>query len=388
MKVLILGDLESNHTKRVVSQIIESPKMEVVSGISFQDTIEYYNGKEKSNKIFNEKYIVNVTKLERIRKIGFIIQFLRNKNKIKKIIQKYDLLNIQAVSSRGIFFLNTNKPIISSFWGSEIWEKQKIYNKIIQRKILKQSVLITVIHEKMKEKVLKEFGIEFQNKIRIVKYFMMDTKLLDSITNNDITEFKNNYGIPLNSKIITVSYSSAPRHRQDKILEILGRLDEKVIYEKNFYFIFPMTYGHSDWTNIIRKKMLHNKYKSRIILLDKYLNDKDIAVLRNISDVFINVPTQDSFSATMMEHLYTGSVVITGDWLPYDEIFNSKANIIKITDFNLNELHEIVHDVIFNLDRHKKKNIINKQIVKEKVFSSNWVDIFEEGMEIWKNKNK
>jgi hypothetical protein len=240
----------------------------------------------------------------------------------------------------------------------------------------------------MKERVLKEFGSDLIEKIRIVKYFMLDTEKIDLIDNNDIEVFKNKFGIPLNNKIITISYSAAPRHRQNKILDILGLLNKDIIDRENIIFILPMTYGSKEWLELIRKKVLKHKFRNRIILLEEYLSDKDIATLRKITDIFINLPTQDSFSATMMEHLYAGSVVITGSWLPYDELFNSGAKILKITDFNLKGLNEILLDVINNLSIYKKENIKNKEIIKKVVFSSNWTDIFEEGLEIWKKRKK
>lgn len=389
MKILVSGDLNSLHTKRVIFQLINSKKFEEISGITFWDTRKnYYGNEEELDNLYYKTYELYPTKIEKIRKIGIILQFLKNRNKIREIVKKYDLINIQGINNFCINFFGIGKPIISSFWGSEIWEEQKIYTKLIQHRILKQSVLITVINEKMKEKVLEKFGLEFQHKIRIVKYFMLETEKLDSINNNEIKEFKNKFGIPLNSTIITVSYSSAPRHRQDKILEILEKFDEKIIHKENIHFIFPMTYGSKEWLELIRKKIFNHKLRHKITLLDQYLSEKDIAILRKITDVFINLPTQDSFSATMMEHLYAGSVVITGSWLPYDELFNSGAKILKITDSNLKGLNEILLDVINNLSIYKKEYIKNKEIIKEVVFSSNWANIFEEGLEIWKKRKK
>ncbi|MDK2840467.1 MAG: hypothetical protein PWQ83_2059 [Thermosipho sp. (in: thermotogales)] len=388
MKVLVSGDLNSKHTKRVVTQLLNSKRFELISGITFANTRKNYHGINDLEHLYNEIYELYPTKVEKIRKIGIILQFVRNRNKIKKIVEKYDLINIQGITNHCINFLNINKPIISSFWGGDIWEKKQIYSKIIQRRMLKQSVLITVIHEKMKERVLKEFGSDLIEKIRIVKYFMLDTEKIDLIDNNDIEVFKNKFGIPLNNKIITISYSAAPRHRQNKILDILGLLNKDIIDRENIIFILPMTYGSKEWLELIRKKVLKHKFRNRIILLEEYLSDKDIATLRKITDIFINLPTQDSFSATMMEHLYAGSVVITGSWLPYDELFNSGAKILKITDFNLKGLNEILLDVINNLSIYKKENIKNKEIIKKVVFSSNWTDIFEEGLEIWKKRKK
>jgi hypothetical protein len=43
-------------------------------------------------------------------------------------------------------------------------------------------------------------------------------------------------------------------------------------------------------------------------------------MLRSVTDVFIQVQRTDQLSASMLEHLYAGSVVITGGWLPYGQL--------------------------------------------------------------------
>ncbi len=78
----------------------------------------------------------------------------------------------------------------------------------------------------------------------------------------------------------------------------------------------------------------HNSYAQKIVnliestgiqyrIIDRYLSDHELASYRKAAAVMIQVQNTDQLSGAMQEHLYAGSKVITGDWLPYaifDEI--------------------------------------------------------------------
>jgi len=390
LKLLIFGDTFSRHTIRLAWKLIKSARFSKIGAISRPSAEKFYPGEEISKLPYSQLYSLRtVEKTFLPSKVNTLLHLLKTKPKVKEIVKGYDVINIQAVTPEsGILFSGLKKPIVSSFWGGEIWENLGTIKRFFQGLLLKNSILITVISRTMAEKVKEEFPFVSDNKLRFVRYGFLDPEILDNVSVNIQEEFKRRLGIKSHEAVVTVSYASAPRHRQDFILDSLEYLDDGFLKANNVKFVLPLTYGDPEWRNYIIKKVLRHKFRERIKVIDKMLPDNEVAVLRKISDVFINIPTQDTFSASMLEHLYVGSVVIVGSWLPYDELFNSEAFIIKIQEPSEKALISTIKTSILNLNDYRNRTKKNKDLAVKIGQRDNWVEIFEEAIEIWEKEQK
>jgi len=107
--------------------------------------------------------------------------------------------------------------------------------------------------------------------------------------------------------------------------------------------------------------------------------DREIALIRKASDVFINVQVTDQFSGSMQEHLFAENVVITGDWLPYKTLDERGVFMRKVSSVD-DVGRELLH-VAHNLDSLRKNCLINPDIIWE--LSSwekniqSWVGLYE-----------
>lgn len=392
MKVLIFGNPFSRHTIRVAHELLKTEEIEEVDSITLYNIEDNYPGTKPPKLPYSHIYYLNLKKihtLKLLRLFYYTFHLPKYRSLVKQITEKYDVISVQAVIPwSGILFSYLNKPIVSSFWGSEIWENLGKIKRFFQKLLLRNSVLITIISKTMAEKVKKEFPFVTDSKLRLVRYGFLEPEILDNVLTEVQENFKHRLGIKPYEKVVTISYSSAPRHRQDLILDSIKRIDEKFLEINNVKFIVPLTYGDPDWRNYIVKKISNHKFRERIKVIDKTLSDNEIAILRKITDVFINIPTQDSFSASMLEHLYVGSIVIVGSWLPYDDLFNSEAFIIKVKEPTEETIISAIKESITNLNSYKQLTQKNKNIAIKIGWKSNWAEILKEAVEIWKRRKK
>lgn len=86
----------------------------------------------------------------------------------------------------------------------------------------------------------------------------------------------------------------------------------------------------------------------------------------------------------MLKHLYAGSIIIVGGWLPYDELFDLDVFIIKLNKFSKEQLLNSFKQSIVNLNDYKKF-LKNKDIAFKIEFKGNWQKIVE-AIKIWKSQ--
>ena len=185
-------------------------------------------------------------------------------------------------------------------------------------------------------------------------------------------------GINKNKITISIGYSGKEIHQHAEILKTLFK-DAKFISAKDkFVFILPMSHGcTTDYINQIES--LAKSYSLNYKLLTQIMTDAEIARLRNATDIMIQLSTSDGRSASIIESLLAGAILISGSWLPY-KMFKEKNlyfhELSKI-DFSLPEL---ILKISLNINGELKTCQGNKEKwgfeTWEKVIE-NWIDIYD-----------
>ena len=66
----------------------------------------------------------------------------------------------------------------------------------------------------------------------------------------------------------------------------------------------------------------------------KFMDEKEIAELRMSMDIYINGCTTDALSASMLEYLYAGCLVMNPKWIKYEFLKEQKIKYIEYNSFN------------------------------------------------------
>lgn len=241
-----------------------------------------------------------------------------------------DIVNIQFVSILDIFlvsFLNQNfNKIIISFWGSDLL-RQKKWKLALLFPLFNICTYITFETDDMRQDFERRVSDKYSSKIKIVQHGSTVLDAIDGCSNNEIKSFKNKWNLPDDRKIIVIGYNGyrAQRH----IAAIQSMMDAKINSDEVF-IIFPWTYGNEDssYRNEV-EEFVSGKF--HYVFLDEFLSDNEVASLRMITDILVQIQTTDALSSSMLETLYAGNAVITGKWLPYESALK-KGLYLKLVD--------------------------------------------------------
>lgn len=244
---------------------------------------------------------------------------------------KQDIVNIQFVNTIHFFlcpFIKKNfNAVIVSFWGSDLLRQKKIVLKFLKR-VFDIADVITVETEELKRIFLEMVSEEYESKIRIVKFGSSLLDVMDKCSESDISAFLSAWSIPSDKTIIVIGYNNCKA--QQHLSAVKSILSAKLETD-DIFVIIPWTYGSGD--DLYRKE-LEDEMKGKInyCFIDKRLSDPEVGCLRFISNIFIQIQTTDSLSASMLETLYAGNNVITGNWLPYEELVQKGIKMEMINE--------------------------------------------------------
>jgi|GEM_PF-3405714 len=281
---------------------------------------------------------------------------LKSKNYITIIfyhsqIYNYLINEINSVSSK----------IVIIYAGSDFYrvnKKEKLNNKnlldLADKNIFTNSGM---------RKDLTSFYNGYYNKSRVA---YIGSKVLDTISTNRITKenVKSKFGIDNDTVVITIGYSGSTAQQHQKIIEyILPYLNKKKIT-----FIFPMTYGLADSNYISQIKSQLDKNEFDSLFFRDMLSEMEIAEIRYLSDITINMQITDQASASLVEYLGAGNLLIIGDWLNYE--FWDQLNLFYIKA-NFKNLGVLLQKNIEDFQVYKAKLDSNRESIIKNLSWSN-----------------
>lgn len=174
-------------------------------------------------------------------------------------------------------------------------------------------------------------------------------------------------------KIIMCGYNRSEAQQHIKILESLKNV------AKDFFWIFPMTYGEANYDYIEKVKAFADKLKIDYIILKNYLPEDEWVKYVISTDVFIHMQVSDAFSASISQHLILGHLVINGSWLEYKDLDVYDVFYLS-TDFD--HLESLLTNAFVNYEKIENKLKANKEKMMNITGLNNcilkyWIPYFE-----------
>jgi len=354
-KILIIGNPNSAWIKSFIGNVFDNTGFKVYL-LCYEPVREYYieyyekhcvlflgNPRKSSNKIFRLYYLLYA-----------------------KLKIKMDIIHIHYLSNgalRFALFAKAKKSkIIGTYWGSDIFRISKKRAKIIKKKLEKTDA-ITMLSEKITDRFLELYGNEFMDKCILNMPFGNEVFLhIDDIEKKfSHKDCKKEFNADSDKILISIGYNGSEAQQHDMVLEQLAHLSDKIKDKINI--ILHMGYGVSSKLYIQKVKNLSNTLGIKTILLNTFLDFDEIARLRIASDIYINAQVTDDYSGSIMEYLYAGCMLISGEWLKYCQFDNCGVFYIKFRDFS--ELSKLVTEVI---ESGKEKIVGNRDVIKS-IFS-------------------
>ena len=321
--------------------------------------------------------------------LGKIIQF-RIFNIIFKLIYynwiynfpKYDHVSYHYVGSIYLFFhrrLSHKGKIKSSaiLWGSDFYRSSTFDDKL-KRILYRQVDFIGIGNPVMRKDFLKVYP-EFGSKVRRVVFGISKlTNISDIQSGGNSIELRNKWKVDEDKTIITIGYNGRKQQQHLKIIDALS--DSFKNKREKIHILIPFGYlGSKEYkTEIISKlKQLGVGYT----IIDWYSTDEEVAEYRILTDVAINGQTTDALSASIQEHFFAGSVLLTGQWLPYD-YFRELG--LEFKSFSWDNLQNEFNSIIEDLSKQKNDAAKNREIIWS---HSSWTSAIEGWYMLYSNED-
>lgn len=129
-------------------------------------------------------------------------------------------------------------------------------------------------------------------------------------------ESKDFWEIPVDKKSVLIGYSGKRIHNH---LDIIKEISKNNDLKDKIHLLVPMTRGADALYIQQVESALKESGLTYTLLKDRFLSDREIAELRNATDIVLQMSQYDGYSRSIVECLSSGAVLIYGDWLNYDK---------------------------------------------------------------------
>ncbi|MBQ8271279.1 MAG: glycosyltransferase [Bacteroidaceae bacterium] len=279
---------------------------------------------------------------------------------LKKFLKgkHYDLIQCHRISPI-ITLTNCLKKhcnkLFATFWGGELDNVEKILfsKKIYNTKL--DSFISRIDYVINSKATLKRITEKYPSlaKKRIEAY--LGSAPLEEVyklmEKEDKEASKEKLSIPTGKKVVLIGYSGKALHQHLPIIDELARRDD---LKEKLHLLTPMTRGgnanYCDEVDAVLKKSGY----TYTLLRDRFLNDEEVARLRNATDITLQFSTFDAFSRSIIECLCAKSVLVYGNWLDYKEhLANGRliAHPVSTIEEGIDKLSEIAN----NIDKYSKE---------------------------------
>jgi hypothetical protein len=283
---------------------------------------------------------------------------------------------------RYLFHLPRSAKVICSFWGSDLYRNRDERTLFYVKNALERANVISIQTPEMGEALLKRYGEKLRPKLRFA-LFAQEVAIYDKIdvlqkSPDRLAAFKTKLGIPQTNTVIAVGYSATSAFHHIEVLKTIQKLPPDVL--ENLTVVLSLTYQRE--ANYLRElQAFCDTVRSfQIVQLHNFLNFEEVAALRVITDIQIQMPVSDALSGSVTEVLYAENVVIAGDWLPYAIFERRKISFYKVSGYL--ELEKLLPRIVKDLRLVKLKNVGNKAGIRAYFFpettSRAWLKIYRD----------
>lgn len=364
MRLLLVGDIGIIFTYEYITEIASKFPNCQVDILSFAPRKNINSEREKKlialgcNIFYQPNY-----KLFKKHKILHI--FIRFCEALRyRICRNYDVINVHfpGVDSGAVCrYASKNTRVVTSIYGSDVLRANKRCLSVME-KLLTRSDAVTVAGDYIKKKFSEKFDARFDDKVEIVRYGSNAASFMSgAIEKYTKDECKKYFSFPDGKITVLCGYNGSRAQRHIEILNEIKKNRDKL--KEQIFLVFQCSYGFDeDYKNELADALAESGFNG--VIETDFMQGEVLAKFRNSIDVFLNLQPTDVLSATMIEELEAGAIVIKGDWLKYPDLENRNSNIYMQSISDIESLSEKITYIIDNFDSERGKIYSNKGIWK------------------------
>lgn len=376
MRILLVGIIYSVHTYNFINETllkINADKI-VIWGVDSNLEKEI----KDSYDLFYQNNNISVIQKE-VESQGKSYDLIKGFEKAREFgifdVCHLHFLNYETVTI-GLLVKNICKKLISNYWGSD-WLRAKDTQKQYQKYLLELSDYIVADSLQICKQVDEYYKTVFKEKI---KYIRFKTPVISKMRSGEITadikkQFMEKYHILSDKIIVTCGYNASEAHRHKDIIKAIKGLSKENM--NKLFAIIPMTYGkYPQYVEEIKQNLKASAIDG--IVIENYMDFRTVALLRLITNIFINVEPTDAYSSTMIEYAYCNKITIIGSWLDYSELEKRGAYFEKID--GIEGLKNVLEKALNNLEEMQKlfsdNRTASENFQEDKAGNERWKEIY------------
>lgn len=220
------------------------------------------------------------------------------------------------------------KRLVTSIWGSDFLRASPQALKDLGRTFAASDV-VTTNNPEIRRRLVERFP-EVEGKIRIVPFGMRSLDVILELRKTETQEdSRRRLGVPADRTIVALGYNGMPQQQHGMMIDALASLTTQA--KGRLFALVPMTYPD----NAAYQAEVQARLEAAGVdftILRGMLDIEDICRMRIVTDHAVNVQTTDSLSASIQEHMFAGSAMIVGRWLPYGVFEEMGVPVRKVDD--------------------------------------------------------
>lgn len=318
------------------------------------------------------------------RQSGFlykVIKRLFSKLILRSLIIRYDLIDYHMYALKYLLYMRfcveKGIPFDITPWGSDVMRADE--EALKKKRYGFEHCRYIKATENIQEVVNKKYSSFFSDKLRTVYFGNNDYETIDHVNdtyNGDVKIIREDFIPEAREKmIITCGYNGIQKQNHLRILDAIKRIGPQL--KDRIFLLLPMTYGATD--DYLREveeaaKDLAVSFK----LFPSRLSSQDIAKIRLVSDVVVNMQDTDAFSGSLQDHLYCKNVLIVGEWLNYVPLDNADVYYIKTSYDSLTDnITKVLTDLATYKQNCEDNYIKMKQLTSWECVLPRWADSYK-----------
>lgn len=281
---------------------------------------------------------------------------------LKKKRGWYDVVHVLYCIQDLMFVKNSlrgaSSRLILTVFGSDFYQldgwKRRWFGPVYR-----SADFVTSNNSRAMEEIGKSYSIAPSN-LRICRFGFNALDTLSKFKDIPRNVSRNRLNLPQEKVIVCIGYNYDPIQQHLAILRSIETHPVLLAKKDVLFFLIPMTYG----TDPVYKEKLAAvlaQFPFQHATFERFLSEEENAHLRKAPDIMIQLQKSDSLSASTQEHMFAGNVLITGSWLPYDDL--REAGIHFITVDEPREIGKTLALCLENLPDERGKSVNNPEMI-------------------------
>ncbi len=264
------------------------------------------------------------------------------------LVKKFDLYHFHFCTPENLTylqFLPETEKSICSFWGSDLMRITGTSNVFYVSRALNRCSQITIQTTDLAQMLFCKYGQNLREKLETLR-FTQHMGIYESIAQLKNIGYKQTFcdkhDIPGDHQIVAIAHNSNEANNHLQICRELHKLSPEL--KQNTTFLLHLAYGGQPQYLKRLREFIKQDSSLNYRIIDGFLDEKDIALLRLSTRIYIHLPISDALSGAMTEFLYAGADVISGNWLPYKLLRSRGIDFHEIE--KMDELPQLIATIL------------------------------------------